>query len=291
MTGIVVVDKPRDWTSHDVVAKLRRVYGTRRIGHGGTLDPLATGVLPVFLGRATRAAELLAAADKQYVAGLRFGLTTDTQDVTGRVLSAAGPLPARAEIEAVLPRFLGEQEQVPPMYSALKKNGRKLYELARQGVEVERPARTVTIRHLELLDSPAGEWALRVDCSKGTYVRTLCHDIGAALGCGAVMTSLRRTAAGAFSIEQAVPLGDIVAAFEAGEDVGRFVLPLHLLFADRPALTADPEQERRVRNGAAFRTDTPAGEYRIFSEAGEFLALGRCEGGEMRTIKSFFEVT
>ena len=197
-SGILIVDKPEDWTSQDVVAKLRGALHERRAGHGGTLDPMATGVLPVFFGRATRAVEFFEHAEKTYETVLRLGLVTDTQDITGRVLEQRDAASVtEADVRAVLPRFLGPQKQVPPMYSAIKIGGKKLYELARAGQEVARPARDITIHALELLSCAPPDFTLRVHCSKGTYVRTLCHDLGAALGTGGCMAALRRTAAGA----------------------------------------------------------------------------------------------
>ena len=194
--GIIIIDKPQDWTSMDVCAKLRGVLGERRIGHAGTLDPMATGVLPVFVGRATRAVEFAERGDKEYVAGLKLGRVTDTQDTSGNTLEEH-PVEVTAEqVKAVLPQFTGDILQVPPMYSAIKINGKKLYELARKGREVERSARPVTIHSLTLEGQTApDEFTIRVKCSKGTYVRTLCHDLGAALGCGGCMSSLRRTMA------------------------------------------------------------------------------------------------
>ena len=182
--GIIIVDKPSGWTSQDVAAKLRGVFHERRIGHGGTLDPMATGVLPVFVGRATRAAEFMESAQKEYIAGLRLGMTTNTQDTSGETLQTAPVCVTRQELEAALKQFTGPIEQIPPMYSAIKIGGKKLYELARKGQEIERKPRPVTIYALELLDGDGADWTIRVRCSKGTYVRTLCHDIGAALGCG-----------------------------------------------------------------------------------------------------------
>ena len=191
-TGIIPIDKPQDWTSQDVAARLRRVFGTRRIGHGGTLDPMATGVLPIFVGRATRAVEFFESAEKEYLTTLRLGLRTDTQDITGQVLETRPVDVTQEALEAVISRFLGPQLQIPPMYSAVKVNGQKLYELARQGKEVERKPRQITIYELELLDFRDGDCRFRVRCSKGTYIRTLCEDMGRALGCGGCMAALRR---------------------------------------------------------------------------------------------------
>ncbi|MBQ3010606.1 MAG: tRNA pseudouridine(55) synthase TruB, partial [Oscillospiraceae bacterium] len=198
MNGIILIDKPRDWTSHDVVGKLRRLLQERRIGHSGTLDPLATGLLVVFVGRATRAVEFAEADAKQYIAGLRLGVETDTQDITGTILKETECCVTQEELKAVLPRFMGEISQIPPMYSALKVNGQKLYDIARKGGEVERKPRQITIHSLELVDNShleEGDYCLDVTCSKGTYIRTLCHDIGEALGVGGTMSSLRRVRA------------------------------------------------------------------------------------------------
>ncbi|MBQ2330727.1 MAG: tRNA pseudouridine(55) synthase TruB, partial [Oscillospiraceae bacterium] len=218
-----MIDKPEDWTSQDVCAKLRGVFREKRIGHGGTLDPMATGVLPVFLGRATRAAQFSENSDKTYIAGMRLGIVTDTQDITGRVLSERGQSVTADDIAAVLPRFLGELEQIPPMYSAVKIGGKKLYELAREGREIERAPRRIAIRSIELAGSQNGDYLLTVTCSKGTYIRTLINDIGEALGCGAAMSSLRRTAAAGFTIDEAVPLQTLLGSSE--DEQRSFVRP------------------------------------------------------------------
>ena len=216
--GILVIDKSAGWTSQDVAAKLRGVFHERRVGHGGTLDPMATGVLPVFIGRATRAAEFLESAEKEYVAGLRLGVVTDTQDTSGTVLETNPVCVTRAQLEAALRQFLGPIEQIPPMYSAIKINGQKLYELARRGQEVARRPRSITIHALELLEGEGADWTVRVRCSKGTYVRTLCHDLGRALGCGGCMSSLRRTRAGSFTLAQAVTMQQVLD-FAVGQDL------------------------------------------------------------------------
>lgn len=285
--GVLVVDKPEGWTSMDVCAKLRGVFGQKRVGHGGTLDPMATGVLPVFLGRATRAVEYVTEGEKEYIAALRLGVTTDTQDTTGNVL-AERPVPVtKEELTAVLGRFTGEIEQIPPMYSAIKVQGKKLYELARRGVEVERKPRPVTIHALELLDRPnAGEdFQLRVVCSKGTYVRTLCHDIGEALGCGGCMAALRRTRVGAFPIGEAVTMETLVNA----ADPWQYVRPVEDCFP-QPSVAISGTALKRAKNGNPFPLAKPAGEYKVFDEAGSFLLLGRCDGKECRIVKSFYEV-
>ena len=286
MTGVVVIDKPEGWTSFDVVAKLRRALHEKRIGHGGTLDPMATGVLPVFVGRATRAVEFMESADKEYLAGVRFGFTTDTQDATGTVLTESSVRPTEAEIEAALKTFLGKQEQLPPLYSAIKVDGKKLYEYARAGKDVARKTRQIEITEIDPLGfSEDGEYRFRLTVSKGTYVRTICHDLGQKLGCGGAMSSLRRLRAGAFHIEEASTLEEVLAP--GGE---ARVLPLDSLFRVYPALTVDEEQNRRVRCGNTIRMETSDGTYRLYDAAGEFLALSEAKDGIVTTIKNFFEV-
>ncbi|MDY4429504.1 tRNA pseudouridine(55) synthase TruB [Evtepia sp.] len=286
--GILVIDKPAGWTSHDVVAKLRGILHVKRIGHAGTLDPMATGVLPVFVGRATRAVEFAAEREKEYIAGLRLGVVTDTQDCTGTTLETHPVEVTRDQVEAILDRFRGDLQQIPPMYSAVKKNGRKLYELARRGVEVERQPRPVTIHQLELLDqvSPT-DYTLRVLCSKGTYVRTLCHDMGQALGCGGTLFSLRRTRSAGFTLEDAVTLEDVAAA----ADPAALLLPVDAYFSGYPILQLQTgAEEKRIRNGNSLTLDGPDGTYRVYSRQGEFLALSQRSQGCLSTIKSFFEV-
>ena len=286
MNGIVIVDKPQGWTSQDVTARLRRVYATRRIGHGGTLDPMATGVLPVFVGRATRGVEFFEHAEKTYVTVLLLGRTTDTQDVTGATLAEKPVHLSPADIEKVLPRFRGDILQVPPMYSALKVNGRKLYELARKGQEVERQPRPITVFELTNLGFDGTRLSLRVRCSKGTYIRTLCQDIGDALGCGGCMEALRRVRAGEYGIEDAVPLEQLLES----ETPEQYLRGLDTMFAHCPAVTLTPNQEKRCRNGNPFSSPLPQGTYRAYSQSGEFLMLAKVEDGTMTTIKSFFEV-
>lgn len=286
MNGIVIVDKPQGWTSQDVTARLRRVYATRRIGHGGTLDPMATGVLPVFVGRATRGVEFFEHAEKTYETVLLLGRTTDTQDVTGTVLAEKTVRLSPADIENVLPRFRGEILQVPPMYSALKVNGKRLYELARKGQEVERQPRPITVFELTNLGFDGTRLRLRVKCSKGTYIRTLCQDIGDALGCGGCMEALRRVRAGEYGIEDAVPLEKLLES----ETPEQYLRGLDTMFAHCPAVTLTANQEKRCRNGNPFSSPLPQGTYRAYSQSGEFLMLAKVEDGVMTTIKSFFEV-
>ena len=286
MNGIVIVDKPQGWTSQDVTARLRRVFNTRRIGHGGTLDPMATGVLPVFVGRGTRGVEFFEHAEKTYETTLRLGLTTDTEDITGTVLTRQDAFVTGSMLETVLQKFRGEILQVPPMYSALKVDGQKLYELARKGVEVERKPRHVTIHELTVLSMEADGIHLRVRCSKGTYIRTLCKDIGEALGCGGCMAALRRVAAGEYTIDEAVPLQALLDA----QDPEPYLRPVDSMFRSFGAVTLTEKQEKRCRNGNSFSIALPEGTYRAYSAGGEFLMLAQVKDGVMSTVKSFFEV-
>lgn len=288
VSGILVIDKPAGWTSMDVCAKLRGIFHEKRVGHGGTLDPMATGVLPVFIGRATRAVEFAEKPDKEYIAALKLGVITNTQDTSGEVLEERPVQVSREQLEAVLERFRGDILQVPPMYSAIKINGKKLYELARKGREVERPARPVTIKALEIVEQQGKDlYMIRVRCTKGTYIRTLCHDIGQALGCGGCMASLRRTMAAGFTLERAHTLEDVQAA----PDPTALLLPVDSLFRDWARLMVSAGVEKKIRNGmTAVLPGLIPGEYRVYSQDEIFLALCRAQGGKLTTIKSFFEV-
>ena len=288
-SGILVIDKPAGWTSMDVCAKLRGVFHEKRVGHSGTLDPMATGVLPIFIGRATRAVEFAEKSDKEYIAGLKLGVITNTQDTTGEVLETRPVQISREQLEAALEKFRGDIMQVPPMYSAIKINGKKLYELARKGREVERPARPVCIKSLEILEQQGEDlYTIRVRCTKGTYIRTLCHDIGQALACGGCMAFLRRTMAAGFTLEDAVSL----ERTQAEGDPASLLLPVDSLFAGRPVLVLkSAETEKKIRNGmTAVLPELSPGEYRVYAQNREFLALCRAQGGKLTTIKSFFEV-
>ena len=286
MDGIVIVDKPQDWTSQDVTARLRRVFGTRRIGHGGTLDPMATGVLPVFVGRATRAVEFFEHAEKTYETVLRLGITTDTEDMTGTVLTEEKVSFTEEQLQETLAAFRGEILQVPPMYSALKVNGQKLCDLARKGKTVERQPRPITIYELTLVERGENTLRLRVRCSKGTYIRTLCKDIGEKLDCGGCMESLRRVAAGEYTTREAVPLQTLLDT----EEPEKYLRGVDTMFRNYPAVTLTANQETRCRNGNAFSVSRAPGTYRAYSQGGEFLMLAKVDGGVMSTIKSFFQV-
>lgn len=290
MNGIILVDKPQDWTSHDVVAKLRGVLHERRIGHSGTLDPLATGLLVAFVGRATRAVEFAEADSKEYLAGLRLGVSTDTQDITGNIVAESAALPDEAALREALGRFIGDIEQIPPMYSAIKIGGKKLYELARRGESVERAPRKITVSAIDIAGRDGDDYILNISCSKGTYVRTLCSDIGEALGCGACMSCLRRTRAGVFSVDDAHSLADIEAAVREGR-LSDIILPVDTLFASFPKLTVSQSAAKRLKNGNIIKISAEDGEYKVYSDSDEFLLLGRVECGKLKTIKSFYEVS
>ncbi len=286
MNGIVIVDKPQGWTSQDVTARLRRVFNTRRIGHGGTLDPMATGVLPVFVGRATRGVEFFEHAQKIYETTIRLGRTTDTEDVTGNVLEEREAAVTEREFLDILEQFRGEIWQVPPMYSALKVNGQKLCDLARKGKEVERQPRQIKIFELTCLEFSGNTARLRVHCSKGTYIRTLCKDIGQALGCGGCMQALRRVTAGEYTIDEAVPLETLLET-----DVPeQYLRSVDTMFREYSVIALSEKQEQRCRNGNAFSIQKEDGLYRSYGKNGEFLALSKVENGIMTTVKSFFEV-
>ena len=286
MNGIVIIDKPQGWTSQDVTARLRRVFNTRRIGHGGTLDPMATGVLPVFVGRATRGVEFFEHAEKTYEATLLLGTITDTEDTSGTILEQKEVNLTQEEFLNILPRFRGEILQIPPMYSALKVNGQKLVDLARKGKTVERQPRPITVFELTCLEFSGNTARLRVRCSKGTYIRTLCKDIGDALGCGGCMAQLRRVQAGEYTIQEAVPLTELLEC----EDPQAYLRQVDTMFRNYPQITLTPNQEKRCRCGNAFSVKLEDGTYRAYGADGIFLMLAKVENGVMSTIKSFFEV-
>ena len=269
-----------------MTARLRRVFNTRRSGHGGTLDPMATGVLPVFVGRATRGVEFFEHAEKAYETVLRLGRTTDTEDVFGNTLEEKEVHISETEFAKILEQFRGKIQQVPPMYSALKVNGQKLCDLARKGKEVERQPREIEIFELTLLEFTGETARLRVRCSKGTYIRTLCKDIGEKCGCGGCMQELRRIQAGEYTIAEAVPLQTLLDA----PDPELYLRTVDTMFRNHEAVTLTPNQEKRCRNGNAFSVPHADGTYRAYSQTGEFLMLAKVEDGVMSTIKSFFEV-
>ena len=292
MQGILIVDKPTDWTSFDVIAKLRGILGTRKLGHSGTLDPMATGVLPVFCGGASKAVDLQLDHTKAYRATLRLGVRTDTGDSTGTVLETAPVTAGEAELLAVLPQFVGPQMQVPPMYSAVKINGQPLYKMARQGVEVERKARPIEILDIHYEGSPAEhEYTLTVQCSKGTYIRVLLEDIAAAMGQKGTMSGLRRIAAGVYTEADAHTLEEIQAAKAAGlEALQALMLPVESVFTSLPLLVVDARVEQHLYNGCpTSRYPAADGRYRVRSADGQFLGLAQITQGVLRVEKLFVE--
>ena len=292
MQGILIVDKPTDWTSFDVIAKLRGILGTRKLGHSGTLDPMATGVLPVFCGGASKAVDLQLDHTKAYRATLRLGVRTDTGDVTGTVLETAPVTAGETELQAVLPQFVGPQMQVPPMYSAVKINGQPLYKMARQGVEVERKARPIEIFSIQYEGSPAEhEYTLTVKCSKGTYIRVLLEDIAAAMGQKGTMSGLRRIAAGVYTEADAHTLEEIQAAKAAGpEALQALMLPVESVFEPLPLLVVDARVEQHLYNGCpTSRYPAADGRYRVRSADGRFLGLAQITQGVLRVEKLFVE--
>ena len=283
--GILIIDKPAGWTSMDVCAKLRGILREKRVGHGGTLDPMATGVLPVFVGQATRAVEFAENGKKEYVAGLRLGLVTNTQDVSGETLETHPVTACRADVEKACAAFLGDIAQIPPMYSAIKIGGQKLYDLARKGKTVERKPRPVTIYELELLEQVSKtDYLLRCVCSKGTYIRTLCHDIGALLGCGGTLYSLRRTMAAGFTLDRAISIETVQ---EQGESL---LMPVDRFFEAYPPLTLTTEkQDKMCRCGNPLHIQgVKNGTYRIYGMNGDFLCLSRADCGTLTSVKNFF---
>ena len=296
MNGVLIIDKPRGFTSFDVIAVVRRLTGERKTGHTGTLDPNATGVLPVLLGRATKAQDIIPDHDKEYRAEFRLGMTTDTLDIWGEVRERFDKTADRKALEAALGAFRGEISQIPPMYSAIKQNGKRLYDLARQGVEVARSPRTVTVYSLELLsfDEEAQEGELLVRCSKGTYVRTLIDDLGSALGTGAVMTALRRTCACGFTLGDCVSLDRLRALSESGQ-TETALRPVESLFAGYEAVTLSEAQAKRFRNGGALSLERTSlrgrslsdGELFRVNERGGFIGLGMIRSDELRVYKLF----
>lgn len=307
--GIINVYKEAGFTSHDVVAKLRGICKQKKIGHTGTLDPDAVGVLPVCLGSGTKLCDMLTGETKEYIARFRLGMTTDTQDISGKILEEKEVGVCEEQVKEMLSHFVGELQQVPPMYSALKVGGKKLYELAREGKEVERKARPVTIYELELLKAEHPEYEIRVVCSKGTYIRTLCHDVGQALSCGAVMTSLVRSRVGEFRLRDAKTL----SALQELADQGRLqeaVIPVEEMFHALPAIQVSVGAQKALLNGnqlkrseVLIKEDTESigkrpeefpvdqKEYRVYSSGGRFCAIYRYEGGRrlFTPVKMFLE--
>ncbi len=295
MNGIFIVDKPQGFTSFDVVAKMRGICQTKKVGHGGTLDPMATGVLPVFVGRAVKAVDLAPQQGKAYEAQILFGVATDTGDITGNVIQKVDKTVTMQQLQEVLPQFLGEQTQMPPMYSAVKVNGTPLYKYAREGKSVERKTRQVTIHELVLRqETEKNKFGIFVSCSKGTYIRSLCEDIGTKLGTVATLASLQRTQSGVFTIDKAITLSDIQAAKDANT-LDTLAIAVDSLFSEYPSLNISEKAAQRLQNGAPLYgiKGTP-GTNRLYTgeDASEFLGLGDLqESGEMKILKLFVDRT
>lgn len=296
--GMINVYKEKGFTSHDVVAKLRGICKQKKIGHTGTLDPDAVGVLPVCLGCATRLCDMLTDKDKEYVAVFRLGITTDTQDATGKVLAEKEVSVSEEEVRAVIASFEGEQLQIPPMYSALKVNGKKLYELAREGKEIERKARPIVVHEIEILSENMPEFTIRVKCSKGTYIRTICHDIGQKLSCGGVMVSLKRTKVGNFGIEDAYTLSQIEDMAKEGK-LCEILLPVEKVFEKLPEIRVKETAMKALLNGNQLKKEEilmlsdealKAEEVRVYGADGRFYGVyGYQEGRKLFCpIKMFF---
>lgn len=296
LSGVIILDKPSGMTSHDAVNRVRRLYGTKQVGHTGTLDPMATGVLPIMIGRAVKASEYLTCEEKEYSALLRLGITTDTEDTGGRILSHSDTLPSEDEVKAVCASFVGEISQIPPMYSALKVGGKKLCDLARQNIEVERAPRSVTVYRLdvETMNEKEGLYALRVKCSKGTYIRTLCADIGRALSCGGAMEGLRRTASGHFTLAASHTLESLEAMTE--EERCALLLPTERLFEDLPRVDLPLFYRKLISSGCAvalhkLSLQAPLGARLRLYDGQCFFALGEVTEGEsgpaVKAIKQF----
>ena len=294
--GVLIVNKPEGITSHDVVGKIRKLYGTRKVGHTGTLDPLATGVLVILLGRAAKAAEYLVADRKAYIARLTLGLTTDTEDITGKILTQSNDIPTRDAVMSACGEFVGKIKQIPPMYSALKVDGKKLYDLAREGIEVERAARDIEIFRLDCTSTDkANEYELLVECSSGTYIRTLCADIGARLSCGGVMSALHRVQAGGFDVENSYTL-DELENMEPSERY-RLLAPTESLFSELEAVKLPAFYEKLCRSGCEIYqnkigTKLEVGtRVRLYGANCGFFALGEVReyenGTAIKAIKTF----
>lgn len=296
LCGVILVNKHKGVTSHDIVFKIRRLFGTKKVGHTGTLDPLATGVLPVLVGRAAKAAEYLLSENKKYIAELKLGITTDTEDITGTILSKTDTLPTKSEFFDACRQFVGGIQQVPPMYSALKVNGEKLVDLARRGIEIEREARKITVYSLEpeVINEAEGLYRISVACSKGTYIRTLCKDIGERLGCGATMTELIRTESGTFNINDSYTIAEL----EEMDLEKRLSLltPVESLFTEAPAVTLPDFYAKLCRSGceiyqSKIKTNLALGTFVRICDKNGFFALGQVkdyEGGSaIKSLKLF----
>lgn len=294
MTGIILLDKPKDITSFGAVARVRRICGEKKCGHTGTLDPMATGVLTVMLGGATRFIELLPSHNKAYRAAFRLGTVTDTLDITGKVLETKEVNVTAAQVKEKINGFIGDISQLPPMYSAVSVNGQRLYDLARKGIEVEREARQVTVFSIDVLseNEESGEYEIQVECSSGTYVRTLISDLGEALGCGAVMTELRRTKANGFEIENAVTLEQLEEAVKSGS-ISELLIPVDHALEEYPVIRVSEAQAKRFRNGGELslerlRYPRMLGFFRVYDPEGNFIGVGEIGQKDCLEIKRVY---
>ena len=291
MNGIIIVDKPPHKTSHDVVGFIRRLTGIRKVGHTGTLDPDATGVLPICIGRATKASDMLTETDKRYVTQLVLGRTTDTQDMSGTVLTENPVNVTEEGIKNAVSGFIGEIEQIPPMFSAIKKDGKKLYELARKGISVERQPRRITVYGIDILEIDTGNNTVTLDikCSKGTYIRTLCADIGEMLGCGACMNTLRRTESAGFDISESHTTEELERLSSEGR-IGDALIPLDEIFGDCGKLRLDARLSKKVKSGIKITSDKAEDGklYRLYDENNAFLCISECKNGDLIMKKAFW---
>ena len=293
-TGVIIINKHEGVTSHRIVQILRRLFDTPRVGHTGTLDPMATGVLPVLIGRAVKASDFLVAEDKEYIAEMTLGITTDTDDITGEILKESNNIPSEDNVLFAIQSFTGEIEQIPPMYSAIKVEGRKLVDLAREGITVERKSRKITVNSIETEKISEKVYRMKISCSKGTYIRTLCHDIGEKLGCGAVMSSLERTRSGSFTLENAITTEELEAL--TIEERAALVMPTEMLFSDCPDINVNDFYAKLIRGGTELYqkklgTRYDIGQYVRIKHNGVFIALGQVEeyenGSAVRPVKLF----
>ena len=286
MNGVIIIDKPKGKTSHDIVGILRKKFGTRRVGHTGTLDPLATGVLPVCIGNATRAADMLIESDKKYRATFLLGKRSDTLDIEGQITEENEVSVSEEDVRRVVSEFIGEQDQIPPMYSAIKKDGKKLYDLAREGIEIEREPRRINIYSIDICDIALPAVTIDVHCSKGTYIRSLCDDIGTKLGCGAVMTELRRTYTAGFAIEDAYTIDEL----DKLKDLLGTLKTTDSLFLSLPEIQLNEKQEKSITNGVrmTWRNGKEGETYRVYAPDGRFLCISRLEDMRLVLVKSFW---
>ncbi len=288
INGVIIINKEQGFTSHDVVAIMRKVLGTKKVGHTGTLDPQATGVLPVCVGKGTKVSDMLTNSDKEYVARVRLGTTTDTEDIWGEVLTSADCSHITLDmVKNVASEFTGEIEQIPPMYSAVKIDGKKLYEYARSGTQVERKSRKVTIHSIDIEGFDSGEFTMRVSCSKGTYIRTLCADIGEKLGVGACMSGLIRTRSSVFTLDMARAIDEVKEIASKGE-VGGLIIPVDALFTELPEIRLNDDYTAKILNGMFLSVPHGEGEYRVYSAKGEFICVGKVEDGLLKIVKNFY---